>query len=813
MSDFEHLELPKTDIELPRRSGGGFGRGGSRSNRGSHGRRLQEQAANIVQSPRRESSPFRLNPKLIFKLRLSQDGYLSEERLPSMGLTLLAQEPKANKAIVVFSDDQQLTEFRDRLSTYSSDEGYEYAELDAIEELVPLEPSDRLGRLLELEPMQQGELAALDLELWHTGDMPEMRQYLGDLDDFLRTYTDGSEMRVSDRYVGDYLCLARVKITHEMLELLLDEDFVKEIDRRPRPGFEPSQLYGVTLNDIPEVLSPPEGNCGVLVIDSGVQGGHPLIGPALGEAEVFPDRENRVVTGGPEDGDTFTPGHGTAVSGIALYSNVNQCIQELTFQPETWLFSARVTDENNEYDPDELLENQLRRAVEYFINAYPNCKVINFSLGDPRLVFREGQKQFSLAALFDKLAYEYQHKNLVFVISAGNYNYEAESHELALRDYPHYLLSDEARVIEPATAAIALTVGSLSAGTENAQYPDDAGRRAIARVNGYPSPFTRTGFGVDGMVKPDVVEFGGDFVIDGQRLIENEPGVAVITLAKDFTGRLFRAICGTSFAAPRIANMAARLFTQYPNASSNLIRALIANSAQLPDEIPDAFPDDTAQDKQNRLKVYGYGQPDLSRAQFSTENRVVLLEDDVFIPVGNFQMYEIPTLPDDFLQTQGTRTLSIALAFDPPTRPTRGDSYLGVTMEFHLFKNIDRATIVNAFVNASRSDSPDDFTEISLSSLRNRHGNGIFVDLWPKGNQRKKGTLQKGQIEISSRARGYDQGPLYLVVSCNRKWAKSEEISVQRYALVASLSHSNTEVDLYNQLRLRTQVAQRLRVR
>mgnify|MGYP001793167958 FL=1 len=259
--------------------------------------------------------------------------------------------------------------------------------------------------------------------------------------------------------------------------------------------------------------------------------------------------------------------------------------------------------------------------------------------------------------------------------------------------------------------------------------------------------------------------------------------------------------------------MAARLFTQYPNASSNLIRALIANSAQLPDEIPDAFPDAPAQDKQNRLKVYGYGQPDLSRAQFSTENRVVLLEDDVFIPVGNFQMYEIPTLPDDFLQTQGTRTLSIALAFDPPTRPTRGDSYLGVTMEFHLFKNIDRATIVNAFVNASRSDSPDDFTEISLSSLRNRHGNGIFVDLWPKGNQRKKGTLQKGQIEISSRARGYDQGPLYLVVSCNRKWAKSEEISVQRYALVASLSHSNTEVDLYNQLRLRTQVAQRLRVR
>ncbi len=812
MSEFEHLELPKTSIELPRRSGSGFGRGSTRNNRGSHGRKLLEQAGSLVQRPRREASPFRLNPKLIFKLRLSQDGYLAEEKLSPLGLTLLAQEPSANKAIVVFSSDDQLSNFRNRLETYSGVNDFDYAYLDAIEDLVPLEPSDRLGRLLELEPVQESELAALDLELWHTGNIPEMRQYLDDLDDFLRNYTDDSEMRVSDRYLGEYLCLARVKIIHEMVELLLEEDFVKEIDRRPRPGFEPSQLYNVTLNDIPEVLSPPDGNCGVLVIDSGVQGGHPLIGPALGEAEIFPDRENRVVTGGAEDGDTFTPGHGTAVSGIALYGNVNQCIQELTFQPETWLFSARVTDQNNEYDPDELLENQLQKAIEYFINAYPNCKVINFSQGDSRLVFREGKKQFSLAALFDKLAYEYQHKNLVFVISAGNFNYDAESDELSLRDYPHYLLSDEARVIEPATAAIALTVGSISAGAGSAQYPDDAGRCAIAKVKGYPSPFTRTGFGVDGMVKPEVVEFGGDFVLDGQRLIESEPGVAVITLAKDFTGRLFRAICGTSFAAPRVANLAAQLFTQYPNASSNLIRALIADSASHPEEVPTAFQGDTAQRKQDRLRLYGYGQPDLSEAKFSTENRVVLLEDNVLIPVGSFQMYEIPPLPDDFLQTQGTRTLSITLAFDPPTRPTRGDSYLGVTMEFHLFKKIGPEIIQNAFVSATRSDTPENFTEISMENLKRQYGSGICMSIFPGANIRKKGTLQKGSVDIKS-AKSYDQNPLYLVVCCNRKWAKAEEIEMQRYALVASISHSNPEIDLYNQLRVRTQVAQRLRIR
>ena len=315
------------------------------------------------------------------------------------------------------------------------------------------------------------------------------------------------------------------------------------------------------------------------------------------------------------------------------------------------------------------------------------------------------------------------------------------------------------------------------------------------------------------MLKPDLVDFGGDLVLDGRRLIQNEPGVAILTLAKSFGRSLFRACCGTSFAAPRIANQAARLFTQFPNASSNLIRALMVSSAVHPTEIPASFQGLTPEHKRNRLKIYGYGQPDLGRAKFSTDNRVVLLEDNLLIPVGKFQMYEIPPLPEDFLQTAGERTLSIALAFDPPTRPTRGDSYLGVTMEFHLFKNISRDNIVNAFVNASQSDSPENFTEISLTDLRRHHGSGISVNLSPGSNLRKKGTLQKGQVDISSHATGYNQTPLYIVVCCNRKWAKAEEIEMQRYALVVSISHSSAEVDLYNQIRLQTRVAQRLRIR
>ena len=816
MSQFEHLELPRTSIELPRRGRGGGGFGSRRSDRGSHGRQLLDQISGLTQRSKQKISPFRLNPKLIFKIKLSPDGTLQESALSPLGLILLAQEPKVNKAIVVFTSDEELTQFRSRLEAYSgiSDSEYEYGHLDAIEALVPLEPSDRIGRLLELEPVQASELAALDLELWHTGDRAEMNKYLDELDHVLRSWSDDSAMRISDRYVGEYLCIARIKVVPEVLTLLLEEEFVKEIDRRPKPNFETPAEYNIHMSDFPEVNSPPEQNCGILVVDSGVQRGHPLIAPALGEAEIFPDSAREFITGGPDDGDEKTGGHGTGVSGIAIYGDVSQSVKNRLFQPTAWLFSARVTNHNNEYDPDSLLENQLDNAIQYFTRNYGNCKVINISLGDSRLTFRDGQKQFRLAAKIDEIAYEFQHKNLVFVISAGNLPYEAGSGEYLRTNYPNYLLDPAAQIIEPATSAISLTVGSLSLGTGSLRNPEDAQTQAIARVCGYPSPFTRGGFGVDGMIKPDLVDFGGDLVVEGSRVIPNEAGVSILTLAKNSTGSMFRAYCGTSFAAPRVANMAAQLFTQFPNATSNLIRALIINSATLPAEIPHILQgDDTAQSRE-RLRIYGYGQPDLFRAKYSAENYVVLLEDDVQIPVGSFQIFEIPPLPEEYLRTEGNRILSISLAFDPPTRPTRGDSYLGVTMEFNLFKNLDKESIIGAFVKASKETSTEEFTEISLEELKKQHPRkGITVNLSPGSRLRNKGCLQRGQVQISSRARGFDQQSLYLVLSCARKWAKQGEVDMQRYALVVSINHSNPEVDLYSQIKLRTQVAQRTRIR
>ncbi|MDB9536758.1 S8 family peptidase [Dolichospermum planctonicum CS-1226] len=796
------------NIELPRRPGRGFG-GGKRSNSVEHGKHLLDQLSGLAETTKQKSNPFRLDPKLIFKIKATKK--LSDDLVNQTGLDILAFEP--DKTIVVFSSDLELKEFRRRLENYSQiTEGPEYSYLGAIDELVPLEREDRIGRLLKLKPVQPDELAALDLELWHTGDRQEMKASLEHIAETLEFFSDTVPMRMSDNYVGEYLCIARIKVTYEVLEFLLELETVKEIDRPPQPAFERTADYNLPLSSFPEVISPPEENCGILVIDSGVQSGHPLIAPVLGEADVFSDPGQQLIKGGAED----VNGHGTSVAGIAIYGDVENCIKKLSFDPTVWLFSARVTDENCQYYEDLLLETQLDQAIKAFVDNYPNCKVINISLGDCEKYYIDGMKQFRLAAKIDEIAYQYQHKNIIFVISAGNSYHEELEYEQLRSEYPNYLLNKNARIIDPATSAIALTVGSLSYGRGSMTEPGDVRRQAIAKLRGHPSPFTRTGFGVDGMIKPDVVDFGGDLALDlsyregldlpkVSQLGDNVAGVSVVTFSKNFQSSLFHICSGTSFAAPRVANIAAQLFTKYPNASSNLIRALIVNSAVLPKEIPDEFSNGTESQKiKKQLQIYGYGQTDLERAMYSAENYVVLSEDNIIIPVGKFHIYEIPQLPEEFFDIEGTRTLSVTLAFDPPTRPTRGDSYLGVTMEFNLFKGIPKESVVNAYVDASKTDNPDEFAEISIQNLNKKYPKrSITIDLDPGSNLRKKGTVQRGQRQLKSGDKKYNNLPMTLVVSCNRKWGNADEIPIQRYALVVSISHSDAQVNLYNRVKLK----------
>ena len=759
-------------------------------------------------------SPPGINPKLVFKLRLNPKANLDDDQIPQLGLHVLSRD--AARVVVVFPDQASLEELRSRLRQYSGIQvGNRYAALAAIDAIEEFSPADRTGRRLTENPISVGERALLDVELWHTGDIEDCRSRVGQVRDYLAQ----RNLRVTDSYVGTTLCLVRAELDLPTLAQLLTVDYVKEIERRPIPSFHLADLSLIELGELAVAGAPAAGATGVVVIDSGVAQAHPLIAPALADAQVFPDRMRQRIQGAAEDGDTVSGGHGTAVAGIAIYGDVGESVTNRAFVPEVWLFSARVTDDQNEYDPEELVEHQLREAVEYFLNNYPNARVFNISLGDEKHVYRLGDYQYRLAAAVDELAYEYRDRNIVFVISAGNYVPDDLSAEEMMQQYPGYLLDRmEGRVIDPGTSAIAVTVGGLSYGeAHDPRAWNYAGvERALAGTKSWPSPFSRTGWGVDGAIKPDVADAAGDVRLERGRILYNNPTYAgVPTTAKSFSppnGRLFRSVAGTSYASPRVAHCVARLIETFPNASANLIRALLAAGCRVPDDRPPTLSGIATSDDRI-LRLYGYGQPDFLRSRYSATNDVLLLSDST-IAIDSFRLYEIPPLPAEFLEVPGRRQLSVCLAFDPPTRHTRGDSYLGISMEFALYRNVDAPAVADA-IRAWSQEEREDLEDRPLprrGQLKGDHNAPPVVKLLPGTNRRKKGTLQRGVAKIARGNWQYDGRPLILAVICQRKWAPPE-ITEQRYSVVLSVSHEDENVDLHARLRQQARVYQRIRVR
>lgn len=798
--DREHLALPDYGQPLGRRRRPAPQTPTAR-NRQQHGRNLIHEVEVLVTSlqEKRRDYPAGFNPANIFRIALSGQGDLDETALARMGLRLLSKDPK--RALVVSTDDAQLGVITNRLLNYSGQVpgGAQYGELDAVENISPLTAADRTGSRLQERPLQQGETPPMDIEVWHTGLRPDCERFLRTIEAVLQRHN----LRTTDRWIGNSICLARAKLNAAALQELLEMPEVKEIDRPSRPAFEHVELFQAGVADLEIANQAADDLVGIVVLDSGVTSQHPLIAPPLGDAQVFPDAMRQRILNGPQDGTQ--EGHGTGVCGVAAYGDLLAAFRARRFVPTAQLFSGRVTDDNNEYDEDILLESQLEQAVAYFLDTYPQARIVNISLGDESKVYADGY-QTRFAAAIDDLAYRYAERGILVIVSSGNFNGHGHLTPEQLREqYPNYLLEPAARLIDPATAALAMTVGGLSIGPVEGRHWNVDVQIPIAGDAGFPSPFTRAGRGIDGGIKPEVVEAAGDWILDRQILRKS----GVVTTAKNFAqGQLLTDRIGTSYAAPKVANLAAQLMRKYPGYSSNLIRALIAHSAQVPTIRPQEW-NNLENWNDDILRVYGYGQPSLERALDAAQNEPWLLQDGE-IQADNFRLFELPELPDEFMSERGRRVIRVTLAFDPPTRPTRKDSYLGFNMDFALYRNVDAATLADAYRSWDRNerDQLDDGVPPGRTDLASKK-----INLKPSSQKRNNGTLQSAWVEINTRRWQYDQGtPLYLAVVCQRMWAPAEIIN-QRFAMVMSLFHDKADLDLHAQLRQRVQLFVRERVR
>jgi len=806
MERYEHLKLPlfKENVGRKINSGGTSPPLPQGREKGTFAKQYLQKADELTTSFSILKNKFsgKIEASLIYEIEInhgvSSKGF--EEELLRMGIHILSIAEGKKGFWIVFSDDENLNEFKKKMKIYGSSTGPDYNFFNAIESFQDIPNGKKIGSNLNANPL--GETADfIDIELWKMTDPQKNKNFIQQLKN---TYNISSTFKITDKLITKSFVLLRVKLTKGIFDEIIELKEIARADRPFNPQFNPFEF---TKPDISEFkFSPPSENAtGILVIDSGIVSNHPMLEKCIGGEENFQSGET-------EQQDTV--GHGTAVAGCAAFGDIEYCLKTKKFVPENWIFSAKVMySENNEvsntvsaiYDPEKLTEHQFKDAIESFLsNPDYNIKVVNISLGNNHEIWHKNYyRQLPLAALIDELAYTFPY--VIFITSAGNQNpqnYFNTIQEIE-NEYPTYLLQNENfKLINPATSALAFTVGSIAgvAKVKKERYGEEKIKTTIAQ-NNQPSPFTRTGAGINGMIKPEFVEYGGNLILSEYygRIIEDIGG-KIAVLNNTTTENIIKYDYGTSFSAPKLSYLAGKIAKNFPQKSANFIKNLLLVGANYP-FIPNKnfyHTDSNQKAELKHLSVCGFGLSNYEKAIHSYKNRTVLW-DEAAIGLDQIKIYSLK-LPEIFFFEKGKKKIIITLTFNPDTRLTRGDSYIGNRMEFHLFHSVNPQILVEKY-----GIIPENLEHSSVPESLKKFG----INLFPGSNIRKAGCHQKAWKEYKKEPQNIPSSPISLVVLNKNKWINDTEW-MQDYCISVIFEHEK-EIELYNQIRANVQLRTRIR--
>lgn len=782
MAQLDHLELIRAREPIARRKTGGGGPPPERG--GGHGGKLKSDTKAAVTAQQGAKPAAFVDPSLLLRVRI--EGHVAEDEWERLGLSVVSSD--ADRMVLLFSSTGDITEFLHRLDRFDAppakagQKARNYAGLvGRIDGVGTLAPRDRLGPKIkaagftEAGDLQDDKRYVLDVELWEFGTRSRREAKVEEIERFL--VDQGGA--VYDTYIGPSITVMRVEAAGSALRPLLDVPEVAALDLPPEPDFEAQPMVDVDAGAAPAVLAPPDNAPVIGVLDSGVND-HPMldglvVGRHLGE-------------GITDAADVWS--HGTRVAGTALFGDLRDAIQDGDVEPVGRLAVAKVIGDDGRF-PERRTVPRVMDAAIRAMHAEQGCRLFVLSLGDINANLPQGRVG-PWAATLDALAREL---DVLIVVSAGNRSrprpFAVPTAEELVTMYPAYLLEPENRLAEPGGAANVMTVGSVAGGTGlDARHERDAHIRPITHEWGEPSPFTRIGPGAGGTRKPDVVDLGGTAVFDAPsaslRGAPGLPAAGVITLNHRYTERLLTAAGGTSFAAPMLAHKAARLLQRMPDASANLLRALLVGAARSPDAFERRL---NGISPVERIHIGGNGLVDPARAAYSDDHRVVLYAEGALV-MDQFAVYRLP-IPPEF-RTGGDRTIRVSLAYDPPVRRTRQD-YLGTKMDFRLLRGFDEAVVFEHFRERDKE------REGAAPAVKER----FKCKLSPGPDERAGNTLQTASITFKRDTAEY--GEVYhLVVRCLSHWAVDQVLD-QRFAVVVELEHQPA-VRIYNRVRERVRV-------
>lgn len=268
--------------------------------------------------------------------------------------------------------------------------------------------------------------------------------------------------------------------------------------------------------------------------------------------------------------------HATFIASTIQYGNELNGISAKVHNRYKFVDIIAIPNSDEDFGPtDSIKEDELMEIIEETMEKYAYMvKIWNISLGIDSLICNGTMSD--LGIFLDYIQDKYQ---VQIFVSSGNLN------EPPLREWPPQDgMGDRDRIISPADSVRAITVGSI------ALY--DSNDSIVKRTE--PSPFSRRGPGANYIVKPDVVDYGGN-------LSKNYSITGLGMKGLDPSGNVIEGN-GTSYSTPRIAQKFAGIFDEMVDKDLLLAKAILIHSARMNTH-------DSLDANPQNIKYYGFGIP------------------------------------------------------------------------------------------------------------------------------------------------------------------------------------------------------------
>ncbi|MGO4560109.1 S8 family peptidase [Mesorhizobium sp. 2RAF21] len=555
-------------------------------------------------------------------------------------------------------------------------------------------------------------------------------------------------------------------------------------------------------------VTPPKAHGpAVCALDTGVSAAHPLIAPGLAGAWAYDDAWGA---------DDHHPdgGHGTPLAGLVLYGDLESLMNGNQPVALTHAAESMKLLPPHGFPPTKPPSYGVvtQGAVALVEAGRPNVPR-SFCLAATATDFPPGRPSTWSGALdqvaagsmpgdtADDVPASKRPKRLVLA-ATGNV-----SGGMMVNVVPLQPLED------PAQSWNALTIGGFTCKEQPPAPPPVL--EAVVPANNR-SPFSRGSRSLpDDLtpIKPEVLFEAGNMLSDATGFCAWGPSVSLLAPGSDVIAEPLVPFWATSAAVGMAGNFAGTLHAALPDRWPETHRALTVDSARWPQPIRKRFIGRGAHwksgaktEKQQLLREFGYGVPDVGRAILSASNDVTLVAESEIQPFAlsadkrsgvfnEMHFYDLPWPKTALEQIENeivVMKVTLSYFIEPNLTgkaATRPDTYRSFGLRFDMKKRTETNARFRSRISASQEkDESEIGAEASCWLLGPKaiQAGSLHCDLW-RGRA----------IELA----GHDAIAVYPVGGWWKSHAGQKRVKDKaRYSLAISISASGQAVDLYSEI-------------